>query len=30
MDEPAKEEWDAMTQEKKDDWGFEYDLMVNY
>jgi hypothetical protein len=27
-DEDAKKEWDALTQEQRDEWGFEYELMV--
>ena len=27
-DEPVKVEWDGLPQQKKDEWGFEYDLQV--
>lgn len=27
-DEPVKVEWDSLPQEKKDEWGFEYELQV--
>ena len=27
-DEEAKAEWDSLPQEKKDEWGFEYELQV--
>jgi hypothetical protein len=29
-DEEAKVVWDGLSQEKKDEWGLEYDLMVSY